>query len=157
MVYGEPWTGGTAAVKNGIGSDSKDKIDQMEGVGMFNDDIRNAIKGAEFGGFQHGFVQGVYEDKDGKDLVAMVIEGLKGSPLLTKFPGRSLNYVECHDNYTLFDKLAMSYLGEKERDSSEGNLLQDLIDATSDKISILKDVTSDATNVLESLSLRFIA
>ena len=25
-------------------------------------------------------------------------------------PGLSLHYVECHDNYTLFDKLAMSYL-----------------------------------------------
>ena len=148
MVYGEPWTGGTAAVENGIGSDTKNKIDEMEGVGMFNDDIRNAIKGAEFGGFQHGFVQGVYVDNGEKDLIAMVVEGLKGSPSLTTVPGRSLNYVECHDNYTLFDKLAMSYLGETERVSTEGNLLQDLIDATSDKISILKDVTSDATNDL---------
>ena len=129
MVYGEPWNGGTAAVKNGITSDSKNKIDEMDGVGMFNDNIRNAIKGAEFGGFQHGFVQGKYEDKDNKDLIAEVIEGLKGSPSLTKFPGRSLNYVECHDNYTLFDKLAMSYLEIEERDSTQGNLLADLIAA----------------------------
>ena len=129
MVYGEPWTGGTAAVKNGIGSDSKDKIDQMEGVGMFNDDIRNAIKGAEFGGFQHGFVQGVYEDKDGKNLFDMVCTGLMGSQNLTNEPGRSLNYVECHDNYTLFDKLAMSYLNETERKSDEGDLLGDLVKA----------------------------
>ena len=129
MVYGEPWTGGTAAVENGITSDTKKKIDEMDGVGMFNDNIRNAIKGAEFGGFQHGFVQGKYEDKDNKDLIAEVIEGLKGSPSLTKFPGRSLNYVECHDNYTLFDKLAMSYLEIEERDSTQGNLLADLIAA----------------------------
>ena len=129
MVYGEPWNGGTAAVKNGITSASKNKIDEMDGVGMFNDNIRNAIKGAEFGGFQHGFVQGKYEDKDNKDLIAEVIEGLKGSPSLTKFPGRSLNYVECHDNYTLFDKLAMSYLEIEERDSTQGNLLADLIAA----------------------------
>ena len=33
--------------------------------------------------------------------------------------GRSLNYVECHDNYTLFDKLAISYL---EKTSYTGNL-----------------------------------
>lgn len=129
MVYGEPWNGGTAAVKNGITSDSKNKIDEMDGVGMFNDNIRNAIKGAEFGGFQHGFVQGTYADKDNKDLIAEVIEGLKGSPSLTKNPGRSLNYVECHDNYTLFDKLAMSYLEIEERDSSTGSLLADLIAA----------------------------
>ena len=126
MVYGEPWNGGTTAVKNGITSDSKNKIDQMEGVGMFNDNIRNAIKGAEFGGFQHGFVQGTYEDKDGKDLIANIIDGLKGSPSLTKEPGRSLNYVECHDNYTLFDKLAMSYLNVDEYDSINGDLLAEL-------------------------------
>jgi len=30
----------------------------------------------------------------------------------TNVLGRSLNYVECHDNYTLFDKLAISYLGK---------------------------------------------
>lgn len=126
MVYGEPWTGGTAAVKNGITSDTKNKIDEMEGVGMFNDNIRNAIKGAEFGGFQHGFVQGTYIDNDGKDLVAEVIEGLKGSPKLTKESGHSINYVECHDNYTLFDKLAMSYLEIDERDSKTGSLLEDL-------------------------------
>ena len=123
MVYGEPWNGGTTAVKNGITSDTKNKIDEMEGVGMFNDNIRNAIKGAEFGGFQHGFVQGTYEDKDGKDLIANIIDGLKGSPSLTKDPGHSLNYVECHDNYTLFDKLAMSYLNVSEYDSINGDLL----------------------------------
>jgi pullulanase len=152
MVYGEPWNGGTAAVKNGITSDSKDKIDEMDGVGMFNDNIRNAIKGAEFGGFQHGFVQGVYTDKDNKDLFDMVCKGLVGSTELTKFPGRSLNYVECHDNYTLFDKLAMSYLGETERVSTEGNLLADLKDATTDAITI-KDVSSDKVVEISALEM----
>ena len=143
MVYGEPWNGGTTKVENGITSDTKNKIDEMEGVGMFNDNIRNAIKGAEFGGFKHGFVQGVYKDND-----VEVIKGLTGSSKLTNYPGRSLNYVECHDNFTLFDKLAMSYLKIEERDPNKGNLLADLMKATGDKISILKDVTSDATNDL---------
>ena len=148
MVYGEPWNGGATAVKNGITSNTKKKIDEMEGVGMFNDDIRNAIKGAEFGGFQHGFVQGVYEDNDGRDLITAVCTGLTGSQNLTTEPGRSLNYVECHDNFTLFDKLAMSYLGETERKSSEGNLLADLMKATDDKI--LKD---DVTTYITALEM----
>ena len=152
MVYGEPWTGGTAAVKDGITADSKNRIDEMEGVGMFNDNIRNAIKGAEFGGFQHGFVQGVYKDNAGKDLAKEVIQGLTGSSNLTQYPGRSLNYVECHDNYTLFDKLAMSYLGETERDSTEGNLLADLMDATADAITI-KDVTGDKVVEISALEM----
>lgn len=116
MVYGEPWTGGTAAVVNGV---SKSTIDDCAGddvenwVACFNDDFRNAIKGAEYGGFQQGHVQGKYNDKE-------IVKGLKGSLKedegFTNVLGRSLNYVECHDNYTLFDKLAISYLNKTSYD-----------------------------------------
>ena len=110
MVYGEPWTGGTAAVVNGV---SKSTIDDCAGVACFNDDFRNAIKGAEYGGFQQGHVQGKFNDKE-------IVKGLKGSLKddggFTDVLGRSLNYVECHDNYTLFDKLAISYLGKTSYD-----------------------------------------
>ena len=115
MVYGEPWTGGTSPVVSGV---DKAKIDSCSssstenGVACFNDNIRNAIKGAEFGGFQHGQVQGTFADE-------AICCGLMGSVESTssdndnakKFTdviGRSLNYVECHDNYTLADKLAIS-------------------------------------------------
>lgn len=116
MVYGEPWTGGTAAVVNGV---SKATIDDCAGspdknwVACFNDDFRNAIKGAEYGGFQKGHVQGKFSDKE-------IVKGLKGSLKedggFTTVLGRSLNYVECHDNYTLFDKLAISYLNKTSYD-----------------------------------------
>ena len=110
MVYGEPWTGGTAAVVNGV---SKSTIDDCAGVACFNDDFRNAIKGAEYGGFQQGHVQGKFNDEE-------IVKGLKGSLKddggFTDVLGRSLNYVECHDNYTLFDKLAISYLGKTSYD-----------------------------------------
>lgn len=116
MVYGEPWTGGTAAVVNGV---SKSTIDNCAGddvenwVACFNDDFRNAIKGAEYGGFQKGHVQGKFSDEEIK-------KGLKGSLKddkgFTDVLGRSLNYVECHDNYTLFDKLAISYLNKTSYD-----------------------------------------
>ncbi|MBO8456890.1 MAG: alpha-amylase [Spirochaetes bacterium] len=113
MVYGEPWTGGTAAVVNGV---SKSTIDDCAGVACFNDDFRNAIKGAEYGGFQKGHVQGKFSDNE-------IVKGLKGSLKedggFTNVLGRSLNYVECHDNYTLFDKLAISYL---DKTSYDGDL-----------------------------------
>lgn len=112
MVYGEPWTGGTSAVSGGV---TKSTIDScadstsVNGVACFNDDFRNAIKGAEYGGFKKGQVQGVYDD----DAVAL---GLLGSTNayqgFTDRIGRSINYCECHDNYTLFDKLAISYLNK---------------------------------------------
>ena len=109
MVYGEPWTGGTSGVKNGITAGTKGSIDDCadtthsnNGVACFDDDFRNAIKGAEFGGFKHGHVQGTFAD-------SAVIKGLLGSKQDVDVIGRFINYVECHDNYTLFDKLAISH------------------------------------------------
>ena len=78
------------------------------GAGAFDDDFRNAIKGGEFGGFQHGHVQGTYKD-------SAIVAGLQGSNCTRNKTGNSalsIHYVECHDNYTLFDKLAMSYLNK---------------------------------------------
>lgn len=112
MVYGEPWTGGTSAVSGGLTASTKGEIDNCadttystNGVACFDDDFRNALKGAEFGGFQQGHVQGTYDD-------AAMVEGLKGSTASVDVIGRFINYAECHDNYTLFDKLAISYLNK---------------------------------------------
>ena len=114
MVYGEPWTGGTSPVVSGV---TKAKIDnctlskEENGVGCFNDDYRNAIKGAEFGGFQLGQVQGSFS---GNAICCGLMGSVKKVDTAKKFTnviGRSLNYVECHDNYTLADKLAISLNG----------------------------------------------
>lgn len=109
MIYGEPWTGGDSGVKNGITAGTKGSIDECadntysnNGVGCFDDDYRNALKGAEFGGFKKGHVQGAFNDN-------AIIKGLQGSKNDVDVIGRFINYVECHDNYTLFDKLAISY------------------------------------------------
>ena len=108
MVYGEPWTGGTCAVEDGAVAAGRGT--NGLGYGAFDDDFRDAIKGAEFGGFQKGHIQGTYKD-------AGIVKGLKGlsgsnNRNTTGIPALSLHYVECHDNYTLFDKLAISYLGK---------------------------------------------
>lgn len=109
MVYGEPWTGGTSAVSGGAVAAAAAESEGY-GVGAFDDDFRDAIKGKEFGGFGTGQVQGKYADSG-------IIAGLCGEPGNnnrngTGKKGLSLHYVECHDNYTLFDKLAISYLGK---------------------------------------------
>lgn len=108
MVYGEPWTGdGSKKDSHAIcaGTESSGL-----GYGAFDDDFRDAIKGAEYGGFKQGHVQGNFSDEG-------IIKGLTGLPGANKrnetgIPALALHYVECHDNYTLFDKLAISYLGK---------------------------------------------
>lgn len=108
LVYGEPWTAGTsaldssksAAVSAGLGTSGN-------GYGAFDDDFRDALKGAEYGGFNRGQIQGNYAD-------ANLILGLRGETIAknkrndTGKTGLALHYVECHDNYTLFDKLVYS-------------------------------------------------
>ncbi len=109
MVYGEPWTGGESLVRNGV---CKERIDacapdeKRNGVACFNDRYRDAIKGAEFMCFNPGQVQGTFDD-------AAICAGLCGSKELSPHIGRMINYAECHDNYTLFDKLALDRIGRQ--------------------------------------------
>lgn len=60
MVYGDPWTGGDGLVEDGA---TQAVLAGSYGVGAFDDDFRDAVKGAEFGGFKQGYVQGTYSDK----------------------------------------------------------------------------------------------
>ena len=114
LIYGEPWTGGTAAVVNGaVQAVSVDSY----GVGAFDDDYRDAIKGAEFGGFKQGHVQKANSDS-AICLGLMGKSGINNRNTTDKLSLR-INYAECHDNYTLFDKLAISYLNKTK---GSGNL-----------------------------------
>ncbi len=105
MIYGEPWAGGLSPVKNpsteAISCAGKNKT----GVGAFDDEFRDAIKGGEFGGFSTGQVQGNFRD-------FQICRGLCGitsrNPNAKEKPDLTIHYAECHDNYTLADKLAIS-------------------------------------------------
>lgn len=107
MVYGEPWTAGDKNAS--IATESAISVGNTNGVAAFDDDFRDAIKGAEYGGFNKGQVQGTYNDSG-------IIKGLSGAigknkRNTTGRPALSLHYVECHDNYTLADKLCYSTVG----------------------------------------------
>ena len=104
MVYGEPWTAGDKNAS--IATEGAISVGNTNGVAAFDDDFRDAIKGAEYGGFRKGQVQGTYNDSG-------IIKGLSGASGKNKRnttgrPALSLHYVECHDNYTLYDKLNIS-------------------------------------------------
>ena len=104
MVYGEPWTAGDKNAS--IATEGAISVGNTNGVAAFDDDFRDAIKGAEYGGFNKGQVQGYYNDSG-------IIKGLSGASGKNKRnttgrPALSLHYVECHDNYTLYDKLNIS-------------------------------------------------
>lgn len=113
-LYGEGWNGGPSSLaeeKRAFKASAK----KMPGIGMFNDDIRDTIKGSVFYDDHLGFVNG------GTHLENALRYGITGAvahPQVdydaygckpwAKEPGQSINYVSCHDNYTLWDKLSVS-------------------------------------------------
>ena len=130
MVYGEPWAGGTSKLKSGTSDTKLSSQMTVQGslaqdyfcgsdvlVGAFNDVIRNAVRGENGPG--KGYVQGMSVDAS---MVAMCIAGrFSKESVKTQAinPNQVINYVSCHDNYTLYDqliqtmpedRLAMAYL-----------------------------------------------
>ena len=93
MVYGEPWTAGD---KNASTPTAGAISVEPMGIGAFDDDFRDAIKGGEYGGFQKGQVQGIYNDNG--IITGLVGDTGKNNRNPTEKPGLALHYVERHDN-----------------------------------------------------------
>ena len=108
LIIGEGWNLNTplpTAQKATIANQAK-----IPEIGQFNDKFRDTIKGSTFNLFDKGYALG------NEHLVDAAIEVITGSVGFTKKstrlfnkPQQSVNYVECHDNYTLWDKLQGCY------------------------------------------------
>jgi pullulanase len=96
FIYGEPWTGGdTPTEVTGKGAQ------KGKGFSCFNDSFRVAVSGGVFD-TSPGYV---FDGRNRNDVIC----GLKGSPdWFTLNPPESINYVECHDDRTLSDKLSLT-------------------------------------------------
>ncbi len=107
LVYGEGWDLATPLPRRQKATSAV--ASQMPGIGHFNDVFRDALKGSTFNEHDRGFVSG-----DGWR-EGEVRNGMAGSVTLTgqttgRFPEPtySINYVEAHDNHTLYDKLELA-------------------------------------------------
>jgi len=116
FVYGEGWTAGSSplsAERRAL----KENVAKMDGVAVFSDDIRDAIKGHYSDASDRGFATG----KPGlEETVKIGIVGATAHPQVnyakgnnSKFayassPSQVINYVSCHDDLMLTDKLRKS-------------------------------------------------
>lgn len=116
LVYGEPWTGGTSTVEDGIGKANV----KGGGWAAFDDDFRDAIKGGVFKRIEKGLIQGDLGTGEGGVVnnwrETKILKNLKGesdarnpSDSGNFDPQFTLHYTEAHDNSTLFDKLVLSH------------------------------------------------
>lgn len=105
LMYGEPWAAGASAFdKHAVPALKSSPL--PAGLGYFCDDTRDLIKGSVFSAKVPGFVNG----NPGRGQLlehafSAWADGMWDFPVLT--PDRVVQYVSCHDNLTLWDKLKM--------------------------------------------------
>jgi len=119
IIYGEGWTGGLSvlpdekkSVLNNIRAVNAGR--ETNGVAMFNDVLRNGIKGST-DGFDAGFATGARGNKI--EAIKFGVTGGAYNPSFSKMEGiwRSynptnvINYASAHDNLALWDKISGAY------------------------------------------------
>ena len=116
LLYGEGWAADQSPMPEEHRA-LKQNTSGMPGIAAFNDDFRDALKGNHGLKKSKGFVSGLdlREEAVKFGIVAAVqhpqivydyVETSKKP--WASLPGQCINYVSCHDNYTLWDKLKLS-------------------------------------------------
>ena len=102
-VYGEPWTGGSTPLdtyEQAIQANGS----RFEGYGQFNDQMRDAlIAGGLHSKTDLGWIDDTKESSIAN--ISSIVYGIKGfTDTRIDDPNKTVNYVTCHDNYTLYDR-----------------------------------------------------
>lgn len=99
MLYGEGWNMITEVPHKQRSNMNNQAL--FPEFAHFNDFYRNTMKG-ELHAEQLGYTMG------NKALTTKAMDAIIGSPVMFKSPNQSINYVECHDNLTFYDKMLLS-------------------------------------------------
>jgi 1,4-alpha-glucan branching enzyme len=115
IILGEGWNMGD--ILPSAQKAAQINASSLPGISMFNDQIRDSLKGSVFDSGDRGWATAKYTAIDG------VKAGVVGNIFFDRFvngnwttldPGQSVNYVEAHDNLSLYDKLKASKRGSTE-------------------------------------------
>lgn len=128
LLYGEPWNAGSVAIfEPNKPADKFHVNDLADGIALFNDEFRDAIKGPVFDERAGGFLQGAngFETSSysTSDLIASILANtqsdvgrfnLPEEKQWARNPAQVITYASAHDNLTLYDKLIKSTQDEPE-------------------------------------------
>jgi len=117
LIYGEGWKAGASTLDDSklVLKENIPHFDDLQ-IGAFSDDIRDAIKGSVFEKEQGGFINGgigfeetlkfgIVASTNHKDIDFNKLKYSK-KPWANE-PYQVITYASAHDNYTLWDKLAL--------------------------------------------------
>ena len=115
ILYGEGWNMGEELPANMRAN--KNNYEELKEIGFFNDSYRDIVKGPSsvFNLHEQGYICGNVSYQFGLDYAFHAgVCKLSYDPMFDN-ANQSINYLECHDNNTLFDKLLVSNANEEEK------------------------------------------
>lgn len=105
LFYGEGWSMSTNVTKENIPLATQYNSSMLPGFAFFNDTIRDCLRGSVFYEQDRGFAAGNGACK------AALEKCFLGAPDWANSPALSINYVSCHDNHTLADRISVALHG----------------------------------------------
>lgn len=102
IFYGEGWDMPTDVTKPNVPMCTQLNSSLVPEFAFFSDTIRDALRGSVFDMTIPGFAVGAEMDKNTLHSCYM------GVPFWANNPTQSVNYVSCHDNNTLIDRITLS-------------------------------------------------
>ncbi|MEO1626708.1 MAG: type I pullulanase [Bacteroidota bacterium] len=145
FVYGEGWTAGDTPLAEEQQA-LKKYTHRLDRVAAFSDDLRDGAKGSVFEHEDRGFASG----KQGmEESIKFGVVAATQHPQVdyakvnysdapwAKEPSQCINYVSCHDNHTLYDRLVNSVKDADEATRIRMHLLANTIVLTSQGVPFL--------------------
>ena len=113
IIYGEGWTMGATIDGSAQANQSNiSKItasgDAIGSVAVFNDVIRDGLKGSVFDSAARGYISGAVNSSTTADVIFTIRGGVGVGQGWTVDNAMIINYMSAHDNNTLWDKLLLS-------------------------------------------------
>ena len=118
-IYGEGWSAGTCAYPQELLA-MKAHTQQLNGIGAFSDDMRDALRGPFSDDTKGAFLAGLAGEEESlkfgivgaiqHDGVDMTKVNYSKTPW-TREPSQQISYVSCHDDMCLVDRLKASIPG----------------------------------------------
>jgi pullulanase len=147
LLYGEGWTAGDSPLPDSARA-LKKNVARLHGIAVFGDDLRDGIKGSVFDAHARGFVAGAGPLGES---VKFGITAACPHPQIdyskvnyshapfASAPSQVISYCECHDNNTLWDKLALSCPGASREETEKMQRLALTIVLTAQGIPFLQE------------------
>lgn len=145
IIYGEGWTAGDCPLPDSLRATKHNTL-KLNHVAAFSDDMRDAVKGHVFTQDAKAFISGLpgLDESVKFGIVAAGKHSQVGydqvnyskAPWARK-PSQCINYVSCHDNHTLWDRLTNCCSDASEEDRIAMHKLANTIVLTSQGIPFL--------------------